>query len=84
MSKDCATVVTGEPGIVAMTANRFHALFCGARGHYFIRQFEPGRMSLRCLACAYESPGWTIDDRAARPGTRQPQPFRILVQQDAP
>lgn len=38
---------------------------CGLRGHVMVRHFEPARLSLRCLACGAETPGWTIDVRPA-------------------
>jgi hypothetical protein len=31
-----------------------------SRGHEMVRQFEPDRLSLRCLHCGFESPGWTL------------------------
>jgi hypothetical protein len=35
---------------------------CGLTGHEMIRRFEPQRVSLQCLSCGHESPGWTLHD----------------------
>jgi hypothetical protein len=36
---------------------------CGLCGHVMVRHFEPRRMSLACLRCGEETPGWTFDGR---------------------
>lgn len=36
---------------------------CGLRGHEMVLHFEPARLSLKCVACGAETPGWTIDVR---------------------
>ena len=36
---------------------------CGVMGHMMVRHFEPHRMSLECLRCGEETPGWTFDGR---------------------
>ena len=46
---------------------------CGLRGHVMVRHFEPARLSLQCLVCAAETPGWTID---VRPEFRRREPTR--------
>jgi len=33
---------------------------CGVRGHVLFMHFEPQRLSLQCVWCGYESPGWEI------------------------
>jgi len=38
-------------------------LICALRGHEDYLRFERNRMYLQCIACGYESPGWTIDAR---------------------
>jgi hypothetical protein len=35
---------------------------CAVRGHDLLVHREPRRLSLRCVACGWESPGWTIDN----------------------
>jgi hypothetical protein len=34
---------------------------CALRGHDLQLAFQPRRLFLRCDACGYETPGWTID-----------------------
>ena len=33
---------------------------CGLAGHAMVLHFEPQRMSLRCMHCGEQTPGWTI------------------------
>ncbi len=39
---------------------RLQQILCGLRGHDTIVHFEHGRMSLQCVSCGHESPGWTV------------------------
>lgn len=39
-------------------------MICGLHGHETVLQFEPNRLSLRCLNCTYETPGWTLGSTA--------------------
>lgn len=41
---------------------------CGLGGHELMRSYSPGRISLRCVSCPYESPGWVLKE------SRQPAP----------
>ncbi len=34
--------------------------FCGLRGHDAYLHFERDRISLRCVTCHHESPGWEL------------------------
>ena len=38
---------------------------CGLHGHDTFLHFDKDRMSLRCVSCGYESPGWQLNE--ARP-----------------
>jgi len=38
---------------------------CGMRGHDTLLHFEDERMSLRCVSCGHETPGWELNE--ARP-----------------
>ena len=33
---------------------------CGLGGHMMVWHFEPGRLSLQCVGCGEQTPGWTI------------------------
>lgn len=41
---------------------------CGLTGHEMVRHFEPQRVSLQCLSCGHESPGWSLHDGRGRFG----------------
>jgi hypothetical protein len=36
---------------------------CGLHGHDNLLQFGRGRLSLKCVSCGHESPGWEIKTR---------------------
>lgn len=37
------------------------SLWCRMNGgHHLVRHAEPTRLSLRCLSCPHETPGWVI------------------------
>jgi hypothetical protein len=42
---------------VSITARQF---MCGLRGHDSLRHFEQGRISLMCVSCGHETPGWDV------------------------
>ena len=48
-------------GIGARVFSRVRQAFCGVQGHDTLRQFERGRMYLKCISCGYETPGWVLD-----------------------
>ena len=33
---------------------------CGLGGHTMLMRFDKTRMSLQCLSCGHNTPGWTI------------------------
>jgi hypothetical protein len=37
---------------------------CGLGGHTMVRHFEKTRVSLQCLSCGHNTPGWTIRARS--------------------
>lgn len=41
---------------------------CGLTGHEMVRHFEPQRVSLQCISCGHESPGWSLHDNRRRFG----------------
>jgi hypothetical protein len=34
---------------------------CRIRGHDLLLHFEPGRVSLRCVDCGWDSSGWMVE-----------------------
>ena len=57
-----------EIGVWAVRAD-----VCGLHGHDTLLHFEQDRMSLRCVSCGHETPGWELNE--ARP--------RVTVRGDA-
>jgi hypothetical protein len=43
----------------------FKRLMCAFRGHEAYLHFGTNKISLQCVACGYESAGWTIDRRSS-------------------
>ena len=46
----------------ARAMERLGQIFCGLRGHDTLLHFEDERMSLRCLSCGHETPGWELNE----------------------
>ena len=38
---------------------------CGLTGHEMVFHFEGNHVSLQCLSCGHESPGWTVGTKRA-------------------
>ena len=50
--------VTGD---IAALRVWFRQVSCGFGGHMMVLRFEPRRVSLECVGCGKQTPGWTID-----------------------
>jgi hypothetical protein len=80
------TPVSGGGGVIAGVSARLQIFVCGLSGHNVLLSFEPGRLSLRCTSCPYQTRGWTLKapavstDPAAHQG-RQRRP--VLLEQNA-
>ena len=37
-------------------------MFCALHGHDTLMHFEQERMSLRCVSCGHETPGWELNE----------------------
>jgi hypothetical protein len=42
--------------------DRLRQMFCGLHGHDTMLHFEQERMSLRCVSCGHETPGWELNE----------------------
>jgi hypothetical protein len=40
--------------------SRIREAVCALHGHDAMLHFERGRMSLQCVTCGHETPGWTV------------------------
>jgi hypothetical protein len=80
MSATYVAPAKARGGVIAGVSGRLRTFVCGLGGHDVLLNFEPGRLSLRCTSCQYETPGWTLKEPAARP-ERQRRP--VLLEQNA-
>jgi hypothetical protein len=46
----------------ARVLTRLRQSMCGLSGHDTLLHFENERMSLRCVSCGHESPGWELNE----------------------
>lgn len=53
---------TEQPGGISRLMTTLSQLFCGLRGHDTMLRFEEERMSLRCVSCGHETPGWELNE----------------------
>jgi hypothetical protein len=57
---------TSEPAHAAGLGGRvmdwLRQMFCGLHGHDTMLHFEQERMSLRCVSCGHETPGWALNE----------------------
>ena len=53
------TVRTGGFG---SALDQLRHMFCGLRGHDRLLHFEDARLSLRCVSCGHETPGWELNE----------------------
>jgi hypothetical protein len=55
------TATAPDSGLARML-DTMRQTFCGFRGHDALLHFEDERMSLRCVSCGHESPGWELNE----------------------
>ena len=56
------TADTGRAnGLGERTFDRLRQVFCGLHGHDTLLHFEHERISLRCVSCGHETPGWELN-----------------------
>ena len=56
------TASSASNGGFARAMEMLSQLFCGLRGHDTLLHFEDERMSLRCVSCGHETPGWELNE----------------------
>ncbi|HEX3646665.1 MAG TPA: hypothetical protein VHT95_13715 [Vicinamibacterales bacterium] len=56
------TVGDERTGGFARMMESLRQMFCGLRGHDTLLHFEDERMSLRCVSCGHETPGWELNE----------------------
>jgi hypothetical protein len=57
------TIASNErTGGFARMMESLRQTFCGLSGHDTLLHFEDERMSLRCVSCGHETPGWELNE----------------------
>ena len=51
---------------MSWTIHRLRQMMCGLHGHDAVLHFERNRLSLQCVTCGLESPGWAIESETRR------------------
>jgi len=49
-------------GLGGRVIERLRQMFCGLHGHDTLLHFDKDRMSLRCVSCGHETPGWELNE----------------------
>jgi hypothetical protein len=60
-------MTTASQGVLARVGGQLRQFVCGLHGHDEFLHFEQGRISLQCVSCGYQSPGWEVKQAGARP-----------------
>ena len=50
-----------EEGFGVRMLDWLRQAFCSLHGHDTMLHFQQERMSLRCVSCGHETPGWSLD-----------------------
>jgi hypothetical protein len=54
-------------------ATTVRQLVCGLQGHENLLEFGRGRLSLKCISCGHETPGWDLRKNSiAAPASTSP------------
>ena len=56
-----ALALAHEQGFGVRIWDWLRKVFCSLHGHDTMLHFQQGRMSLRCVSCGHETPGWSLD-----------------------
>ena len=64
-------------------ARRLDHFACGLTGHDQLLRFEPKRLSLQCMRCGLQTPGWEIRSSHPRQQLRARRATRAAVAPDA-
>lgn len=65
-------------GFVTRTLVLVRQFVCGLHGHDALLHFEPDRLSMRCITCGHQTPGWDIRPSPVHCATeRKARVFRV-------
>lgn len=57
-----ATLEDGKVAALGRVMDRLRQMYCGLHGHDTLLNFHKDRMSLRCVSCGHETPGWELNE----------------------
>jgi hypothetical protein len=61
-----ASAPAQEEALSVRVVDWLRQAYCGIHGHDTLLHFQQERMSLRCVSCGHETPGWTLDHEPPR------------------
>ncbi len=64
--------------------SRMRQFVCGLHGHDSLLQFETARLSLKCVSCGHETPGWNLQKTDAAAPAPVSAPERRFLPSLAP
>ena len=66
-----------EPeGLLSRATLQLRQFVCGLHGHDSLMHFEQGRISLQCVSCGHQTPGWDIkQSHATSLNAESPRPI---------
>lgn len=47
-------------GAIRYRVERYRKFKCGLTGHDYLMDFENNRMSMKCISCGHNTPGWDL------------------------
>ena len=56
------TASDAPSGVFGRMLEQLRRMICGLHGHDALLHFEEERMSLRCVSCGHETPGWALNE----------------------
>lgn len=63
---DSLTAGTTDRSVVARAVTRLNQTMCGLTGHDALRHLSGTRVTMRCMSCGHETPGWEVSGRGPR------------------
>lgn len=73
-----------RPGFLPRVADHVRQFICGLHGHDELLHFGEARISLHCVSCGYESPGWEVARGTGVEKTAAPAPRARVVRMPLP
>ena len=64
---EAASSVRRLLALAARAPTLFKQFSCGLHGHDMLLHFERRRVSLKCVTCGHESPGWSMAPTTPKP-----------------